>query len=248
MRSTTRMAAGTPVVPQPRLAHVAAAIAEPARAAMLARLLDGRYHTAGELAADAGIAPSTASQHLKILSDAQLVRVRPQGRHRYFMLADADVAHALEALLRVADGLAPEAARWERPAMRALRDARCCYGHLAGRLGVQLHDAMLRKQWIAPAEGGGHEYVVTQRGAAALAGWGVALPAPPAGRRAQRLLYGCVDWSERREHLAGPIAVAILDAALERGWLRVAPGSREVRLTPSGLQAFASEIGWPHAA
>src|SRR3954470_24969709 len=83
--------------PQPRLAHVAAAIGDPARAAMLSRLLDGRYHTAAELARQADVAASTASQHLKILLQAQLVRVRPQGRHRYFMLADGDIAHALEA-------------------------------------------------------------------------------------------------------------------------------------------------------
>lgn len=235
----------TAASPQPRLAHVAAAIAEPARAAMLARLLDGRYHTAGELAAHAGIAASTASQHLRILTDAQLVRPRPQGRHRYFMLADANVAHALEALLRVADDLAPEAARWERPAMQPLRDARCCYGHLAGRLGVQLHDVLLEKAWIREAGPGAREYALTEQGVTGLARWGVALPGAAGGaRRGQRLLYGCVDWSERREHLAGPVAVAIFDAAVDRGWLRRLPDSREVRLTPRGLQAFAPEIGW----
>lgn len=231
--------------PQPRLAHVAAAIAEPARAAMLARLLDGRYHTAGELAAHAGIAASTASQHLKILADAQLVRLRPQGRHRYFMLADANVAHALEALLRVADDLAPEAARWERPAMQPLRTARCCYGHLAGRLGVHLHDALLARQWIRPSESGTRDYEVTGPGAAGLTQWGVVLPSH--GTK-QRLLYGCVDWSERREHLAGPVAVAILDAAVDRGWLRRRADSREVQLTPRGMQSFALEIGWSPAA
>jgi hypothetical protein len=209
---------------------------------MLARLLDGRYHTAGELAAQAGIGASTASQHLKILAEAQLVRMRPQGRHRYFMLADANVAHALEALLRVADGLAPEAARWERPAMQALRTARCCYGHLAGRLGVHLHDVLLDRRWICAAGTGSGEYALTAEGTLALGRWGVALPR--AGRSAGRVLYGCVDWSERREHLAGPVAVAILDAAVERDWIRRVPGSREVRLTPTGAQAFALKIGW----
>lgn len=241
--TSNRPGKGTPLSPQPRLAHVAAAIAEPARAAMLGRLLDGRYHTAGELAAHAGIAASTASQHLKILADAQLVRLRPQGRHRYFMLADADVAHALEALLRVADGLTPEAARWERTAMHALRFARCCYGHLAGRLGVHLHDAMLEKQWIARATADAREYVVTGEGSARLAAWGVALP--PEGKAPRRRLYGCVDWSERREHLAGPVAVAIFGAAVQRGWLRRSPDSREVWLTATGQQALAREIGWP---
>jgi DNA-binding transcriptional ArsR family regulator len=233
--------------PQPRLARVASAIGEPARAAMLARLLDGRCHTAGELAVHAGIAASTASAHLKVLEQAQLVRIRPQGRHRYFTLADGNVAQALSSLLLVADNIAPEATRWERPAMRTLRMARSCYGHLAGEIGVRLHDALLGKQWIRPLEPGAHEYTLTHAGADALARWGVALP--PSCRAnavapARRQIYGCVDWSERREHLAGPLAVAILETALARGWLRRVPNSREVRLTPLGIRQFAPEIGW----
>ena len=119
---------------QPRFARVAAAIGDPTRALMLARLLDGRHYTAKELAEQGGVAPATASQHLKLLVDERLLRVRAQGRHRYFTLADGNVAQALEALLRVADGALPETARWQAPAMRGLRRARSCYGHLAGEL------------------------------------------------------------------------------------------------------------------
>lgn len=217
------------------LVRIASAIGEPARAAMLSRLLDGRYHTASELAAEAGIAASTASAHLRILLDAQLVRLRSQGRHRYYMLADADVAHALESLMRVADQPAPQDRRWQRPAMQGLRVARCCYGHLAGRLGVRLHDALIERGWLDAAG-----YRLTPAGKDGLAGWGVDL-----GRAdAPRALYACVDWSERREHLAGPLAVALLDATLAQGWLTRADGSRELRLTPPGLLVFQRELNW----
>ena len=235
------MVRGAPRAPQPRLAHVASAIGDPARAAMLSRLLDGRYQTASELAKDAGIAPSTASQHLAVLLDAQLVRVRPHGRHRYFMLADGNVAHALEALLRVADDMAPEAARWERPAMRNLRMARCCYGHLAGRLGVRLHDASLENRWLLPAGGGGEPYQLTDEGLRQFRAWGIDLPDPVPSTPA-RLIYGCVDWSERREHLAGPIAVALLEAFMRQGWLRRIDENRELRITPPGMQVFSRDV------
>jgi DNA-binding transcriptional ArsR family regulator len=234
-------------VPQPRLAYVASAIGDPARAAMLSRLLDGRYHTAAELAAQAGVAASTASQHLKVLADAQLVSVRPQGRHRYFMLSDGDVAHALEALLRVADARTPEIARWERPAMRPLRTARCCYGHVAGSLGVRLHDALLEQGWLEPVEATAQEYGVTLQGVRGLQAWGVDVPAgalASAGKQQRRWLYGCVDWSERRDHFAGLLAVATLEAVVAKDWVRRVPDSRELRITPTGLRHFSAAIGW----
>lgn len=215
--------------------RIASAIGDAARAAMLARLLDGRYHTASELAAEAGVAASTASGHLRVLLDAGLIKPRSQGRHRYFMLADADVAHALEALMRVADQPAPQDRRWQRPAMQALREARCCYGHLAGRLGVHLHDALLERGWVR-AEG----YRLSEAGLAGLTRWGV----DTARAATPRALYPCVDWSERREHLAGPLAVALLDAALRQGWLTRVDDSRQLHLTPPGLLVFQRELNW----
>jgi DNA-binding transcriptional ArsR family regulator len=222
---------------QPRFARVAAAIGDPTRALMLSRLLDGRCYTATELAEHAGVAASTASQHLKLLVDEGLAQVRAQGRHRYFMLADADVAHALEALLRVADGALPESTRWREPAMRGLRHARSCYGHLAGELGVRLCEAMVAQAWVV--EESGREYALTEAGRDGLAHMGVPAEALEA-RAGRRQLYGCVDWSERRDHFAGPLAVVMLEAWIEQGWLRRERDSRELTLTATGATRLGS--------
>lgn len=223
---------------EPRLARVAAAIADPTRARVLARLLDGRLHTAGELATHAGVTAATMSAHLKLLVDEGLARVRPQGRHRYFGLADGDVAHALEALLRVADGRDAEPAadlrRWQKPEMRGLRHARSCYGHLAGELGVQWRETLLARGWVRAAPDG--RYEVSNAGREALAEL-----MPEGFAVAGRVLYDCVDWSERRDHFAGPLAVAWLEAMVEKGWLRRLVESRELRPTPRG-QAIIGDL------
>lgn len=224
---------------EPRLARIAAAIADPTRARVLARLLDGRLHTAGELATHAGVGAATMSAHLKLLVDEGLARVRPQGRHRYFGLADGDVAHALEALLRVADGRdadpAADLKRWQKPAMRGLRHARSCYGHLAGELGVQLHDMLRSRGWVERADGTER---LTDAARDALCAHDLSLPMRAAGRS----LYPCVDWSERREHFAGAEAVALLEALVARGWLRRRDGSRELVLTPTGQREFVDGL------
>lgn len=218
---------------QPRFSRVAAAIGDPTRALMLSRLLDGRCYTATDLADHAGITASTASKHLKLLVDEQLARVRAQGRHRYFMLADGNVAHALEALLRVADGSLPETTRWQAPAMRGLRHARSCYGHLAGELGVRLCQTFIQRGWVSTAEGDGHNYPLTQAGIAGLEQLGISAKTANnlSGKKA---LYGCIDWSERRDHFAGPLAVLLLDAFLEQDWLRRETDSRALNVTPIG--------------
>jgi DNA-binding transcriptional ArsR family regulator len=226
---------------EPRLARVAAAIADPTRARTLARLLDGRLHTAGELAAHAGVGAATMSAHLKLLVDEGLARVRPQGRHRYFGLADGDVAHALEALLRLADRRdgddepAADLKRWQRPEMRGLRHARSCYGHLAGELGVQWREALLAKGWVKAAPDG--RYELSDAGREALAEL-----TPDGMATTGRLLYDCVDWSERRDHFAGPLAVAWLDAMVDKGWLQRVGDSRELRLTPPGRPALVEGL------
>lgn len=224
---------------EPRLARIAAAIADPTRARVLARLLDGRLHTAGELATHSGVGAATMSAHLKLLVDEGLARVRPQGRHRYFGLADGDVAHALEALLRVADGRdagpAADVRRWQKPQMCGLRHARSCYGHLAGELGVRLHDMLRARGWVERA--GGVERL-TDPARAALRAQGLALSDSAAGRP----LYPCVDWSERREHFAGGEAVALLEALLARDWLRRCDTSRELVVTPTGQREFVDGL------
>jgi DNA-binding transcriptional ArsR family regulator len=219
---------------QPRFARVAAAIGDPTRALMLSRLLDGRFYTATELAQHAGVAAPTASQHLKLLVNEGLASVRAQGRHRYFMLADGNVAHALEALLRVADGALPETTRWKAPSMRGLRHARSCYGHLAGVLGVDLCRCFVDNGWVQAGEGDGHEYPLTAEGAAQMRALGITVHEGP------RQLYGCVDWSERRDHFAGPLAVALLDNFIERGWLRRSDDSRVLTVTASGTASLTS--------
>lgn len=224
---------------EPRLARIAAAIADPTRARTLARLLDGRLHTAGELARHAGVGAATMSAHLKLLVDEGLARVRPQGRHRYFGLADGDVAHALEALLRVADGRGAEPAadvrRWQKPEMRGLRHARSCYGHLAGELGVRWREALLAKGWVRAAPDG--RYELGDEGRAALSEL-----MPQGLAAAGRVLYDCVDWSERRDHFAGPLAVAWLEAMLQRGWVQRVADSRELQLTPPGRLALLDRL------
>lgn len=217
---------------EPRFVRVAAAVGDPARARMLAVLLSGSLATAGELAHAAGVAPSTASGHLQILLDAGLVLCEPRGRHRYFRLADADVAHALEALALVGERGQHERS-WDAPGRQRLRTARTCYGHLAGRLGVALSTTMIASGWIISAPGG---FALTQAGRAGLQKLGVDL-ALMSGRRT--LAYSCLDWSERREHLAGPLATVLLDHFLASSWLRRVYGERSLELTPEGRRRLA---------
>jgi len=226
---------------EPRLARVAAMVAEPARARMLAHLLDGAHASASELALAGGVAASTASAHLAQLVDAGLLACDPRGRHRYFRIADGEVAHALQSLALVAERGTHERA-WQHPDRAPLREARCCYGHLGGRLGVALHDRLVRGGGLSS---GAQGFELTDAGRAWLNALGLhALPRPSAS---QRLAYGCLDWSERRDHLAGPLARALLVHFLERGWLRRAgPGARgghrALALTPTGRRELLPQL------
>ena len=215
--------------PEPRFARIASTIGDPTRARMLSALMGGGYLAAGELAQAAGVTAQTASSHIAKLVDSELVVVRVQGRHRYFRLADADIAHALEALSLVAER-SSVADKWEREPYKRLTAARTCYGHLAGELGVQLFEGVLARGTLVPADG---QFVLSDAGRDEMAALGVTLPT---GRR---FAYACLDWSERRDHLAGSFAVALLDHALERGWLRRAADSRALSLTPSGAKALS---------
>ena len=213
---------------EPRLARVAAVVADPARSRMLAYLLSGEYASAGELARAASVTPATASGHLGRLLDAQFIVCEPRGRHRYFRLADAEVAHALESLALVAER-GTHARDWLHPERARLRQARCCYGHLAGTLGVQLFDALATGQRLrATLEG----FELTDAGRAWLAQAGLEAPAPAPRRR---FAYRCLDWSERRDHLAGELADRLFEQLLHKGWLRRS-GGRVVELTPTGTQ------------
>ena len=219
---------------EPRLARVAALVAEPSRARMLAFLLSGEYASAGELARTASVGAATASAHLVKLVDAGLLVCEPRGRHRYFRIADADVAHALEALAMVAERSSHDRT-WSAPARLRLREARCCYGHLAGRHGVALLERLLAQGGLVAAADG---YALTADGVAALARLGFDATALRAGP-SQRIAYPCLDWSERRDHLAGRLASGLLAHFIERGWLRRIAGERALELTPPGRAALA---------
>ncbi|HEY0819268.1 MAG TPA: winged helix-turn-helix domain-containing protein [Rhizobacter sp.] len=216
--------------PEPRFARIAATIGDPTRSRMLSALMGGGFLAAGELAKAAGVTAQTASSHIAKLVDSELVVVRTQGRHRYFRLADADIAHALEALSLVAER-STVADKWERGPYKPLKAARTCYGHLAGELGVQLFEGLLARGTLVPADG---QFVLSDPGREEMAQLGVEVPA--SGRR---FAYACLDWSERRDHLAGRFAVVLLEHALARAWLRRAKDSRALSLTPAGARALA---------
>src|SRR5574337_2015117 len=221
------------------IADVAAAIAEPARARMLCRLLDGHARTGTELSIVAGVGASTTSAHLARLVAQGLVKVAAQGRHRYYSLASAHVAAALEALTVVAG--APRAPFMPNTPGR-LRSARTCYDHMAGALAVALHDRMFALRWLshAPARGDA-AYEVTKTGSTALIELGVDVAAARAARR--RFACGCLDWSERRPHLAGALGAALLELSLQRKWVVRDLDSRALSVTAKGNRDLRTSFG-----
>lgn len=215
------------------MAAVAAAIGDSSRAAMLEALMAGTALTAGELARAAGVGRSTASEHLARLVSAGLVEVADQGRHRYHRLTGPEVAQALEALSHIAP---PKPVRTLRESSRArsLWFARTCYDHLAGACGVALHDLLLDGGVLVGAAGG---YEVTASGARWFADLGADVEAARARRRS--FARPCLDWTERRPHLAGALAAVTTDRLLELGWFaRRGSDTRSLRLTETGSAAL----------
>lgn len=219
------------------LPDLARLLASPARATMLAALLDGRALPAGELGRIAGVAASTASEHLAVLTDAGLVTVLSTGRHRYHRLADETVAATLEAWFRLAPPEAPRSLRASKQA-RSLAFARTCYDHLAGRLGVAVHGALLESGWLTPTTDG---YDVAPMGLAALRSLGVDVEA--AGAATRPLARPCLDWTERRYHLAGPLATQLCRTFVSDGWLRRTPVGRGLVLTEQGAGRLRDALG-----
>jgi DNA-binding transcriptional ArsR family regulator len=220
-------------------AGVAAAIADPARARILYCLMDGKARTSTELAAVADVGASTTSAHLSRLKAANLITVLVQGRHRYHSLAGRDVAAVLEALSVVAGGA--RSVFTPRTPSR-LRAARTCYDHLAGEVGVQLHDRFEALGYLligSRRRAGGYE--LTSAGAEALAALGVDVAATRALRR--RFAYGCLDWSERRAHLGGGLGAALLKVALGRKWVVQDLDSRALSVTRGGRGEMAARFG-----
>jgi len=220
-------------------APIAAAIGEPARARMLFQLMDGRARTSTELALVAGVTPPTASAHLSRLKAQELVRVEVQGKHRYYTLANNHVAAVIESLSVLAGG---SRAAFVPSTPDHLREARTCYDHVAGSLGVQLHDRLMALGWIAKAHHAPSDaYEITARGRAGLARLGLDFDLVDGARR--RIAFGCLDWSERRAHLGGALGAALLSLALERKWVRRERASRRLEITGAGRRAFAARLG-----
>ena len=215
------------------IAPVAALLGDPARAAIVGALHEGRALPAGELARRAGVSPSTASEHLTKLVNGGLLLSESIGRHRYFRLAGPEVAHLFEALSVLAPRKAVHSLRG-RNIGDALVGARTCYDHLAGRLGVAIADALLDRRAVVERDG---SYELGARADRVLAELGLSVAELPPRRPS---VLPCLDWSERRPHLAGALGAAICIRSLEAGWIERLPGSRAVRLTKAGSRTFAS--------
>lgn len=224
---------------EPGIAVTAALIGDTGRAAMLIALADGRALPAGELAAAAGLSASAASGHLARLTEGGLLAVERQGRHRYYRLASPGVAAILESLAAHA-GTPRRASVLSSPRERALRQARSCYDHLAGELGVAVAAALEERGLLAADEG--KRLVVTSAGTtwfAAVPGIDVAALRP--GRHG--IACRCLDWTERRHHLAGPLGAHLLGRLCDLGWLARTPKSRALRLTQRGAEGLSRELG-----
>ena len=223
-----------------RVAPTAALLADPARAAMLWALSDGRALPAGELAQVARVGAPTASAHLARLTAGGLLACERHGRHRYYRLANPAVVAALEALAALAPPT-PAASPREAHAGRAVRLARTCYDHLAGVLGVQVTEALVAQGALVLV---GRGYPVTDGGRERFAALGVDVAAVEReARRTRRpLTRACLDWSERRYHLAGALGAALADRLLAAGWVERTPASRALRITNDGRRALRREF------
>jgi DNA-binding transcriptional ArsR family regulator len=216
-----------------RMASVAALLGDPARANILTALMDGRALTAKELAFAAHVSPSTTSGHLARLTDAALLAVEQQGRHRYLRLASPLVGQMLESVMAVAGPELRPAGKWRGG--EALRTARTCYDHLAGRLGVALADALAGAGHVALTHDGGE---VTEQGHVFLRDFGAE---PVASKRV--FCRPCLDWSERRPHIAGRLGATLATRCLGLGWIERQRDSRAVTITTAGARGFAATFG-----
>lgn len=222
---------------EPDLATAAALIGEPTRAVILSALLSGEALPASELAYRAQVTPQTASSHLNKLLDGGLIAVTTMGRHRYYSLKSPQVAQTLEALQVIAPSAKPKLPRAAKISPE-LCSARTCYDHLAGKLGVAFTDALLQSGYLILNE---QRYAVTAAGLDWLTTLQVDVAALKKERR--KFAYACLDWSERRFHLAGSLGAVITNRFFERGWIKRLPHTRAVQLTPAGDKMLKQTFG-----
>ena len=233
------------------IAAVAGLAAEPSRARILLALADRRALPASVLADEAGVTPSTASEHLSRLVNGGFLKVESHGRHRYFRVASPDVAEMIEALTRLAPP-APVKSLRQGTRAAAVRSARTCYDHLAGRLGTAMMEAMLERGVLSggdglftngdrlSAPGSEVDYQLTPDGVQWLSDLGIDVYSLP---RRRPLIRYCVDWSEQRHHLAGSLGAALCSRLFERRWIRRAPSGRAVFVTPEGVRGLRESLG-----
>jgi DNA-binding transcriptional ArsR family regulator len=231
---------------EPQFAAIAALLGDPARANIVRALMDGRARTAKELALIAGVTAQTASGHLGKLAAAELLSVLAQGRHRYYRLANSLVACTIESLMALAGERPLPRHRHNSALTGALRSARTCYDHLAGRLGVRIHDHLLHEGCLLPGQeddghGHGHDYEVSTSGRLLLARLGIDVDA--VARQKRGFARPCLDWSERVPHLAGGLGAAIAGRCFELGWIARRADSRAVRLTAAGETGLKALFG-----
>lgn len=216
--------------------QLAAVIGDKSRSVMLWNLLDGRAYTATELSLCADISPQAASNHLSKLIDARILIVEKQGRHRYYRYANSEVAQIIESMASLlptqqgANGLT-------RPKPGVLTYARTCYDHLAGKVGVAITDSLIKKEIIQPLE---KKYVLTSFGVDWFLSFGINIADLRLSKRA--FAFQCLDWSERRHHLAGALGASMLRQMLKKDWLRRVSDSREVLITPIGKMKLKDEL------
>ena len=220
------------------VAEIGALVGDTARANMLHALMGGRALTAGELAWHAGVGAPTASEHLAKLAGAGLLALHRQGRHRYYRLASPLIARMLEGISAVGALHSPPRHRPTSRIDEALRAGRTCYDHLAGRLGVGIADALSRRGYIAfGADGGG----VTPKGDKFFARFGLDLKAAAGGKRC--FCRPCIDWSERRPHIAGAVGASIAERCFDLGWIERVRDTRAVAVTKPGAEGFKTLLG-----
>ncbi|MBD1582624.1 ArsR/SmtB family transcription factor [Pseudoalteromonas sp. S16_S37] len=223
---------------EPNIAYLGALVGDAARSKMLTALMSGKALTATELSLEANITPQTASSHLMKLVDGELIIVRKQGRHKYFQLKNLQVAELIEQMLNISASMAQTSIA-TGPTDERLKRSRICYDHLAGELGVQLFDALQSNGWIVEAQ---DMLTLTQLGLSFFSELGFDTAATKKTRRP--LCKACLDWSERRSHLAGYLGKWVLTDALARQWAHQDLDSRAIEFTPHGLKAFKSKYGF----
>lgn len=221
----------------PDIAHIAALIGDPARANMLTALMSGKALTVSELAEEAGVTIQTASSHLSKLDSGGLLRPRKQGRHKYFSLANDEVAHVLEGLMGLAAG-SGHLRRRTGPKDAELRRARVCYNHLAGDMGTQLFDSLIAKGHLAVND---EDLILTDNGADFAVDFQIDMDSLRSGRTP--LCRECLDWSERRSHLAGSLGRAFLSRFEELAWAKRDQKTRVVTFSRKGMLAFEQLFG-----